>query len=187
MMRRDEDETEKPKSNPEVPLVGFKKGGLFNLEEPLFDEMIAVNYEEWTVYNRSFSDHPFHIHQNHVLVARINGITLPAPKWHDTLIVPGAIVPNVTLPQAIQNGQPIFPLPPIVNINQANFGSITFRTYLNPVTAGCFVVHCHILNHEDIGMMQRLDVLPAPGQPNGCVPESMNHASLRERLSAGRG
>jgi hypothetical protein len=81
----------------------------------------------------------------------------------------------------------VFPLPPIGNINQANFGSITFRTYLDPVTAGCFVMHCHILNHEDIGMMQRVDGLPAPGQPSGCVPESMNYASLRRQAVCGQG
>jgi FtsP/CotA-like multicopper oxidase with cupredoxin domain len=186
-MMRDADDAGVPTGDAAMPLVNFKKEGLFDPNDPLFPDMIAGNYEEWTVYNRSFSDHPFHIHQNHVLVTRINGITLPVPEWHDTLVVPGAIVPNVTLPGAIQNGQPIFPLPPIVNINQANFGSITFRTYLNPVTAGCFVMHCHILNHEDIGMMQRVDVLPAPGQSSGCVPESMNHASLRDRLFADRG
>src|SRR5882757_8795063 len=28
------------------------------------------------------------------------------------------------------------------------------------------------LNHEDIGMMQRVDILPAKGQSSGCVPES---------------
>ena len=55
-----------------------------------------------------------------------------------------------------------------VNVNNFPPGSITFRTYFNPVTVGCFVAHCHTLNHEDIGMMQRMDILPAPGQPSGC-------------------
>jgi hypothetical protein len=44
------------------------------------------------------------------------------------------------------------------------------------------------LNHEDIGMMQRVDILPAKGQSSGCVPES-DHADLpiNERLFAGKG
>jgi hypothetical protein len=44
------------------------------------------------------------------------------------------------------------------------------------------------LNHEDIGMMQRVDILPAKGQSSGCVPES-DHAGLpiNERLFAGKG
>jgi hypothetical protein len=32
---------------------------------------------------------------------------------------------------------------------------------LQLVTVGCFVGHCHTLDHEDIGMMQRFDILPA--------------------------
>jgi FtsP/CotA-like multicopper oxidase with cupredoxin domain len=39
---------------------------------------------------------------------------------------------------------------------------ITFRTYFAPVTEGSFVIHCHLLLHEDIGMMQRVDILPRP-------------------------
>jgi hypothetical protein len=75
-----------------------------------------------------------------------------------------------------------------VNINDSTPGSITYRTYLHPITAGCFVAHCHTLNHEDIGMMQRVDILPAKGQSSGCVPES-DHAGLpiNERLFAGKG
>jgi hypothetical protein len=40
-MMRDDDDTGKPTGNPDVPLVGFKKEGLFNPDEPLFDDMIA--------------------------------------------------------------------------------------------------------------------------------------------------
>ena len=75
-----------------------------------------------------------------------------------------------------------------MNINDAEFGSITFRIYFNPVTVGCFVVHCHALNHEDIGMMQRLDILPAKGQPSGCMLDSDNAAvPIIDRLFADRG
>jgi hypothetical protein len=62
-------------------------------------------------------------------------------------------------------------------------GSITFRTYFNPVTVGCFVAHCHIINHEDIGMMQRMDILPAKGASSGCnLDEGDRAAVLIERL-----
>jgi hypothetical protein len=171
----------------------FKKEGLFDPNQPLFPDMIAGNYEEWTVINRSFSDHPFHMHQNPVLVTKINGITLPTPEWHDTLIVPAA-VPQALGPYVDDNcnGSPC----PIIDINQndsspfqkAKWGSITFRTHFDPVTVGCFVMHCHIINHEDIGMMQRVDVLPRAGESSGCVPES-DHAALPniERLLAGEG
>jgi FtsP/CotA-like multicopper oxidase with cupredoxin domain len=161
-MMRDDDDTGVPNNDPNMPLVNFKKEGLFTPDEPLFPDMIAGNYEEWTVFNRSFSDHPFHIHQNHFLLTKINGKPLATPEWHDTVIVPGS------------QPQPSNSLPN-VNINANPVGSITFRIYFNPVTAGCFVAHCHILTHEDLGMMQRLDILPGPNQPSQCDIGPMSH------------
>jgi FtsP/CotA-like multicopper oxidase with cupredoxin domain len=52
-----------------------------------------------------------------------------------------------------------------VNINETTFGSITFRTHFDPDTVGGFVMHCHVLNHEDIGMMQRLEIQDRHGSP----------------------
>src|SRR3984893_7056821 len=163
-LMRDDDDKGVPGNDPQIPLVNFKKEGLFNPRRPLFDNMIADNYEEWTVINRSFSDHPFHIHQNHFLVTKINGQTLMSPEWHDTIIVPGA-TPQPSNP---------LPPPPQPNINTTPSGSITFRIHFNPVTVGCFVMHCHILTHEDLGMMQRVDILTGPNQPpNHCDADQM--------------
>jgi FtsP/CotA-like multicopper oxidase with cupredoxin domain len=145
-MMRDDDDKGKPSPDPAEPLWDFQKEGLFTEDKPLFDDMIVGNFEEWTVVNRSFSDHTFHIHQNPFLLTHVNGKPLPVPEWHDTIIVPAA------QPQP-GSGQP-------VNINNAMFGSITFRTHFEPNTVGSFVMHCHILVHEDIGMMQRLEILP---------------------------
>ena len=145
-MMRDDDDKGRPSTDPAKPLVGFQKEGLFTGDKPLFDDMIAGNFEEWTVVNRSFSDHTFHIHQNSFLLTHVNGRPLPVPEWHDTIIVPAA------------QPQPTVRRP--VNINNATFGSITFRIYFDPDTVGSFVMHCHILNHEDISMMQRLEILP---------------------------
>jgi FtsP/CotA-like multicopper oxidase with cupredoxin domain len=178
LMMRDADDVGQPNpGSTDMPRVNFKKEGLFDPTQPLFPDMIAGNYEEWTVYNRTLSDHPFHLHQNHVLITKINGITLPQPEWHDTLDVPAVVCvndPNCANPQNFAN------LPP---------GSITFRTYFNPVTVGCFVGHCHTLDHEDLGMMQRFDILPAPGHPSGCMLDSDSAAAvpLIERLIASRG
>jgi FtsP/CotA-like multicopper oxidase with cupredoxin domain len=115
------------------------------------------------VVNRTFSDHPFHFHQNHFLVTKINGKTLAVPEWHDTIIVPAA------QPQPTN----FLPPPPQPNINTTPFGSITFKIYFNPVSVGCFVMHCHILTHEDLGMMQRLDVRPGPNQSSQCDANEM--------------
>jgi FtsP/CotA-like multicopper oxidase with cupredoxin domain len=167
-MLRDDDDKGTPGGDPNMPLVNFKKEGLFAPDQPLFPDMVAGNYEEWTVVNRSFSDHPFHIHQNHFLVTKINGKPLATPEWHDTIIVPGS-QPQPTDP---------LPPPPQPNINTNPIGSITFRIYFNPVTAGCFVMHCHILTHEDLGMMQRLDILPGLNQPSQCDTDGMSHDAL---------
>ena len=165
-MMRDADDLGVRGTDPQVPRVDFKKAGLFTADKPLFDNMIANNYEEWTVFNRSFSDHPFHIHQNHFLVTKINGRPLETPEWHDTIIVPGA---------QPQPGNPL-PPPPLPNINKIPPGSVTFRIHFNPVTVGCFVMHCHIITHEDLGMMQRVDILPGPNQPPvPCDADSMLH------------
>lgn len=147
-MMRDADDAGTPSSDPAEPLVDFQKDGLFVEDEPLFDNMIVGNFEEWTVINRSFSDHTFHIHQNPFLVTHVNGTPLSVPEWHDTIIVPAA------RPQPGQN-----------DINEATFGSITFRTNYDPVTVGSFVTHCHVLNHEDIGMMHRLEIRDRSGSP----------------------
>jgi len=175
LMMRDADDVGEPSPSDPNIRINFKKDGLFDATQPLFPDMIAGNYEEWTVYNRSFSDHPFHLHQNHVLVTKINGITLPQPEWHDTLDVPAAVCPN----SPATCTQP-------VNINNLPPGSITFRTYFNPVTVGCFVAHCHTLDHEDLGMMQRMDILPAPGQPSGCNLDQASAAPLIEKFIASR-
>ncbi|HEV8307236.1 MAG TPA: multicopper oxidase family protein [Methylomirabilota bacterium] len=147
-MMRDDNDPGTPSGNPAKPLINFAKESLFHHDEPLFDDMFVGNREEWTIINRSFSDHTFHIHQNPFLVTHVNGKRLRVPQWRDTVLVPAA------QPQPGANP---------VNINQASFGSITFRTFFDPDTVGGFVMHCHVLNHEDIGMMQRLEIRPGPG------------------------
>jgi FtsP/CotA-like multicopper oxidase with cupredoxin domain len=199
LMMRDADDVGECVASGCAQRINFQKEGLFDATQPLFPDMIAGNYEEWTIYNRSFSTHPWHLHQNHVLITKINGVTLPLPEWHDTLLVPAASAPcspgaaaaaavaagrlgaqrrrggPASVVPAAPPGAPVGAsdatdtcLGPPNNINLAVPGSITFRVYFNPITVGCFVAHCHIIDHEDLGMMQRMDILPAAGQPSGC-------------------
>ena len=141
LMLRDADDIgiPNPDMDPEIPRIDYQKEGLFTPDEPLFDNMFAGNYEEWAVINRSFSDHPSHIHVNPFLVTHINGQPLPEPEWRDTILIPAAVGGNG-------------------NINEAQFGSVTYRTFYDPIATGSFVMHCHILTHEDVGMMQRMDI-----------------------------
>jgi len=141
-MARDADDEgiPNPVVDPEMPRIDYEKEGLFTGDENLFDNMFAGNFEEWTIINRTFSDHPFHIHVNPILITHINGEALPVPEWRDTILIPGA------------TGS--------MNINEADFGTVTFRTFYDPAVPGSFVFHCHILTHEDVGMMQKLTVFP---------------------------
>ncbi len=88
--------------------------------------------EEWTVYNMNDVQHPFHIHVNPILVVKINGEPVAEPYWVDTIGLP-------------RGGSPDAPT------------SVTFRTRFLDFT-GLYVMHCHILAHEDMGMMQLIEV-----------------------------
>jgi len=88
--------------------------------------------EEWTVFNMNNIRHPFHIHINPFQVIRINGQPVE-PFWVDTIALPPGGSP----------GEPT---------------SVTFRTRFREF-AGAFVMHCHMLAHEDLGMMQRVEIV----------------------------
>jgi len=150
LMMRDANDEGKPNpvDDPLIPRINYEKEGLFDANEPLFDNMVAGNFEEWTIINRSFSDHPFHIHINPFLLTHINGKPLPQPEYRDTVLVPGAT------PQPTGGGNSL----PITDPG-VTFGSVTFRTELEASFTGQTVMHCHILSHEDVGMMQRIDII----------------------------
>ncbi len=110
--------------------------------DALFDEM-AINYnvtlgsaEEWTIVNGTTCGHPFHIHVNSFQLMEINGVPLDGPEIWDTFMVPPA---QTTYPPNVFDG-----LTPA--------GSIKIRIRFKEWT-GKSVFHCHILNHEDTGMM----------------------------------
>lgn len=87
--------------------------------------------EEWTIYNMNSVGHPFHIHVNPMYVIKINGQPI-IPFWCDTLALPVGGTPS-------------------------NPTSITFRSRFRDFT-GPYVMHCHMLAHEDLGMMQGVTV-----------------------------
>jgi FtsP/CotA-like multicopper oxidase with cupredoxin domain len=88
--------------------------------------------EEWTVFNMNSVRHPFHVHINPFQVVRINGQPVDS-YWADTVALP-------------PGGTPERPT------------SVTFRTRFLDFS-GTFVMHCHMLAHEDMGMMQMVEVV----------------------------
>lgn len=92
--------------------------------------------EDWTVTNQTAEPHAFHIHQVHFLVLAIDGVPVANPYLADTL----------TVPEWAGSGP---------------YHSITVRMdFSDPNIAGKFVYHCHILDHEDHGMMATIEVDP---------------------------
>jgi FtsP/CotA-like multicopper oxidase with cupredoxin domain len=101
--------------------------------------------------------HPFHIHINPFQVVEVfDPLTMDAPKvfekdfiWHDTIGIPPAYnyYPNGK-PRLGKDGKQVF-----VN------GYVRIRSRFADFT-GLYVLHCHILAHEDRGMMQLVQVVP---------------------------
>lgn len=100
---------------------------------------IAGTVEEWTFKNASLEEHPIHIHVNDMQVTNINGKSIPANGWVDTIAIPvGTKMPN----------------------GKIKPGSVTVRMRFREYT-GTYVFHCHILAHEDAGMMDVVNVTSA--------------------------
>jgi FtsP/CotA-like multicopper oxidase with cupredoxin domain len=92
--------------------------------------------EDWTIENRTTEDHVFHIHQIHFRVLAIDGKPVNDSTLRDTIDLP------------YWRGTGPYP-------------SVTLRMdFSDPNDVGTFVYHCHILKHEDMGMMGSIEVLP---------------------------
>src|SRR5579862_114078 len=93
--------------------------------------------EDWTIQNRVNDLHEFHIHQVHFLLEAVNGVPVPKKnrQFYDTY------------PVGSWN-------------NTGDYPSITVRMDFRGAVVGDFVYHCHILKHEDHGMMAIIEVQP---------------------------
>jgi len=101
--------------------------------------------EDWIIENRSQELHAFHIHQLHFLLLDYMGRPVHENFLRDTVNVPYA------------NGRLL--AYPSVRIR------VDFR---DPNTIGTFPYHCHLLEHEDKGMMGTIQVVAAPGGARPC-------------------
>jgi FtsP/CotA-like multicopper oxidase with cupredoxin domain len=82
--------------------------------------------QHWRVRNDTRELHPFHIHQVHFLVYAVNDIPLKRPEWLDT-------------------------------VNVSYHGTVDMiMDFTDPIIRGMSVFHCHLLSHEDKGMMGKV-------------------------------
>ena len=82
--------------------------------------------QHWRIVNATRELHPFHIHQVHFLVYAENGVQLESP-WLDT-----------------------------VNVPYGNGTVALIMDFTDPIIRGMSVFHCHLLSHEDKGMMAKI-------------------------------
>ena len=104
----------------------------FQSSRALRQTVALGSVEEWTILGMDPFAHPFHIHVNPFQVMSINGSPVD-PYWADTIALPSG-------------GSPTHPT------------SVIFRTRFRDF-AGTTVMHCHMLAHEDMGMMQTVEIV----------------------------
>jgi FtsP/CotA-like multicopper oxidase with cupredoxin domain len=124
-------------------LPQMEEGGVVNIDnfyingkkfgEGVLPQLEIGTVEEWTILNAGPLNHPFHIHQGVFIVTKINGFPIEPDKTF-----PNANAANYVSPLDV--------------IMVPAFGSVTVRFRVLDFP-GKYVFHCHILEHEDEGMM----------------------------------
>ncbi len=109
---------------------------LFDPDEPPAITTNRGAVEEWTIQNRTAEVHEFHIHQIHFLVEEENGVKIPKDQqqFYDTHQVG-------------------------YYLGEGDYPYIKVKMDFRGAVVGDFVYHCHILDHEDGGMMAIIRVL----------------------------
>jgi FtsP/CotA-like multicopper oxidase with cupredoxin domain len=122
------------KKEPDFTVVFTEDKNGFYINEKKFamdaDPMLRLrvgSLQHWRVINKTQELHPFHIHQVHFLAYAENGTRLDSPEWLDT-----------------------------VNVPYADGTVDLIMDFTDPVIRGMSVFHCHLLNHEDKGMMAKI-------------------------------
>lgn len=121
----------------------------FRVNNQVFDEdridtrVPLGNVEEWTVRNATDELHQFHIHQTDFQVTEINGKPVEFTGHRDNFVIPIRGEVKMIIP------------------------------FTNPIIVGNFVYHCHIIEHEDGGMMATIQVYD-PKNPDA-VPAPWEH------------
>jgi FtsP/CotA-like multicopper oxidase with cupredoxin domain len=93
------------------------------------DPMLTVDVgslQHWRVTNPTKEVHPFHIHQVHFLTYAVDGNPVKDPVWLDTVNVPYGSSVDLVM------------------------------DFTDPIIRGMSLFHCHLLKHEDKGMMAKV-------------------------------
>ena len=117
----------------------------------------AGTTEEWTIENWTNELHTFHIHQLHFRVLDIDGQPAARPELLDVVEVPYATATGFH-----SKDGPVRP------------GRVRVRMTFPADLAGDIPFHCHLVDHEDNGMMAVLRIVkPGAAPPAGAATMSM--------------
>jgi FtsP/CotA-like multicopper oxidase with cupredoxin domain len=139
-------------SRPDVTIEPFPmhlQGGLPNSVV----EVQPDTFEEWTILNFTHELHNFHIHQLHFRVLESDDKFLEG-RMMDTINTPAAL-PDVEW----SKDDPVTP------------GKVRLLMRFGRDVSETFVFHCHILSHEDKGMMGLIRV----AKPSAVQPAHTGH------------
>jgi suppressor of ftsI len=104
----------------------YINGEKFAPDAPPMVRAKVGTFQHWKIVNATGELHPMHIHQVHFLPYAENDKPIADPLWMDTVNVPYG-------------------------------GSVdVIMDFTDPVIRGMSVFHCHLLNHEDKGMMAKV-------------------------------
>lgn len=154
-----------------TPGSGQGKGGVsqFWINQTKYNpgcanETVTIDVpEQWTLRNNSFKvAHPFHIHQNPFqLRSQSDRGTYKHPVWRDVIAIPTATQATGSPPTVSALEPNSDPDPKL--LGAPRWGKAVL-TYVAKEFTGGFVNHCHILGHEDRGMMHNTQAVCANGQ-----------------------
>jgi FtsP/CotA-like multicopper oxidase with cupredoxin domain len=103
--------------------------------------------EDWILENRSPELHAFQLHQLHFLLLQYAGMPVRESFLRDTVNVP------------------------FLTDRSLSYPSVRLRMdFRDPDAVGVFPYHCHLLEHEDRGMMGTIEVQPSAGAPTAGAP-----------------
>ena len=112
---------------------------MFNPQSPVPNIVVKQgDVEDWVIENRSLELHDFHIHQIHFQLREWFGYAVNEPFLRDTVSVP------------------------FFDNHMTEYPSVRVRMDFRDANAvGTYPYHCHLLEHEDGGMMGIIRVEPA--------------------------
>ena len=104
----------------------YINGSKYHPEDSPMTTAKVGSFVHWRVVNDTSEVHPFHIHQVHFLTYAENGNPIDHPIWLDTVNVPVGASLDLVM------------------------------DFTAPMIRGLSVFHCHLLKHEDKGMMAKV-------------------------------